>query len=481
MGALMAHLRAVPGVVRAVFVIAFLSGSIWALLTPAFQVPDEPGHYAYTEYLVHNGKLPPSGRGSYSTEQTQAVADLLTVPVIGFPAQKVPIDGTIKDGARGDGGGATGSTSQPPVFYLTEAVPYVLFSWGSLTTRLWAMRMLSVLFFALTAAVVAVFASELLRDRPWVPLVAGGTVALAPAMGFIAGGVSPDNLLDLLCALTLLLALRAVRAPTPRAALSLTVVAVLGALTKLTYVAFVPGAALVVLYALVQVWRADGFAVARPVILRCGAAVVLPLGAFALWAHASNRGLIGASVSTANLPQDKVRISFLHDQLSYTWQAFLPRMPWQDVQFPDQFPLQTTWLNGFLGRYGWLDYSAPQWILDWGRDVAWVLLAGLAAGLVRFRHAVISRSMEVAAALLFVGGLVYVLGSAGYAYRNTTGLPFEQVRYLFPLAAIFASAITVACSAVGRRLAPVAGVVVLGLFAALDLSGLLLTAARYYG
>ncbi|TML30116.1 MAG: hypothetical protein E6G30_03410, partial [Actinobacteria bacterium] len=38
--------------------VAFLNALAWLLLTPPFQVPDEPQHLAYAQYLAETGKLP---------------------------------------------------------------------------------------------------------------------------------------------------------------------------------------------------------------------------------------------------------------------------------------------------------------------------------------------------------------------------------------------------------------------------------------
>ena len=208
--------------------------------------------------------------------------------------------------------------------------------------------------------------------------------------------------------------------------------------------------------------------------------LVLPV-IYVIWGHLSGRGLIGASLSTPTLPTaDVVQLS-LRGRLAYIWQLYLPRLPWQDVQFPFGYPLTHTWLSGYTGRYGWLDYGAPGWLVAAGRDVFIALGVMFVVAAVRFRGALLRWKVEIAALALLVVGLAYVVGAAGYQYDKTTGFGFVQVRYLFPVATLMIAGLLVACHAFGRRRAPIVAAVVMGILSLHALSGLLLTAGRYYG
>src|SRR5271156_835893 len=53
-------LRRVPRAAWACAIIATLSAACWSLVTPPFQAPDEPSHFAYVQYLAETGRLPTS-------------------------------------------------------------------------------------------------------------------------------------------------------------------------------------------------------------------------------------------------------------------------------------------------------------------------------------------------------------------------------------------------------------------------------------
>ena len=46
------------------FAIAVVNFACWALITPAFQAPDEVDHFAYTQSLVERGEAPSRNVGS---------------------------------------------------------------------------------------------------------------------------------------------------------------------------------------------------------------------------------------------------------------------------------------------------------------------------------------------------------------------------------------------------------------------------------
>ena len=50
----------------------------------------------------------------------------------------------------------------------------------------------------------------------------------------------------------------------------------------------------------------------------------------------------------------------LTERLGYTWQLYLPRLPFMNDQFVD-FPLYEKWFKGGIGLFGWLDTGFPEW------------------------------------------------------------------------------------------------------------------------
>jgi hypothetical protein len=479
-----------------VALVALLNGVAWSLVTPPFQVPDETAHFAYAQHLAETGKRAgEAGHPEFSTEQNQAMGAMATLTLIGRPFVHTPGEGPAEKAAdaqlqaaadhapRDDGGGPSTASSQPALYYALVAIPYKLFSWATLPARLEAMRVASALMFALAAAACALFVAEVLPRYRWAPVVGGLAVALSPYTAFVSSGVTPDALLLLMGALTLLVVARAfTRGLTLRRAVVLGLVVGAGILTKLTYLAFVGPAALAFVYVL---WRdrarleREGIAPLKVLGAGAGALLVLPV-LFAVWVKVTGMPLRPPGGGTAARAADQIPAKSLRTELSYAWQLYLPRPPFMTDQF-GFWPPDGTWLHGFAGRYGWLDYESPGWVIDVVRIVVVAGLALLVAALIRFRAAVWRARALLVALALFCVVLFAVIAHQGYDYRRTTGFIFEQARYLFPLAALWSAAVATACLGLGRRLAPILAALAITLFCLHDLSGVFVTLARYYG
>ncbi len=490
--------------------IGLLAGLGWTLLTPPFQVPDETAHFAYVQYLAETGKRPGGSPASeISTEQIAVMGAIRTTTIIGRPLESPPatraadqaadqqIEAARRHLPRDDGGGPSTASGQPPLYYLVAAVPYRLTSWASLPTRLAAVRLLGALFLALTAGLARLLVLEFLPGRSWAgarrrvrgraaagdglhlrrgdagwPVDAGGDRSAVHGGADLAARADP-------------------------AACRLTFGAFVGAgmLTKLTFVAFVPPA---ILFGLVVVWRdralfaptgPDGRArSAWTGVLGVAARIAAPmLGLrsccrflYFVWSKAQGLPLRAPGSATARPPVELRRLRSSARSCPTRGSCSCLARGSRYAQFPYP-PFTETWLTGLIGRYGWLDYTAPQWMIDWGLNLVRAGFVLIAVGLVRLRHQ--WRQVLPIALLLgaFVASLLLVIGHAGYGYRNATGLVFEQARYVFPIVGVYALGVALVCWACGRRFAPVVAGLLVALFAVHELSGMMLTLARYQG
>ena len=68
-------LRRVPRAAWLCAAVACLNAVCWSIITPPFQVPDEPEHVAYVKQLAETGHLP-SHNGQFSSEEAIALQDL---------------------------------------------------------------------------------------------------------------------------------------------------------------------------------------------------------------------------------------------------------------------------------------------------------------------------------------------------------------------------------------------------------------------
>jgi hypothetical protein len=144
--------------------------------------------------------------------------------------------------------------------------------------------------------------------------------------------------------------------------------------------------------------------------------------------------------------------SDLRKEISYVWQLFLPRLPFMGDQFPGPVPLRTVWFNGFVGRFGWIDYGFAGWVTSAALWVAYAVVALALATLVRLRRLLRPRVVELVIYLIGVAGVLIAVGTRQY-HAATTGQPgFIQEGYLLPLyGLLIALAARGLWTSVGRR------------------------------
>jgi hypothetical protein len=80
-----------------------------------------------------------------------------------------------------------------------------------------------------------------------------------------------------------------------------------------------------------------------------------------------------------------------------------------------------------------------------------------------------------------VGGLLVLIGWAGYRARVTGAPGFEQARYLLPLLPLYGAGVALAARLWGPRRGPVVAAVLVGVALSHDVLAQLLTVSRFYG
>ncbi|HEV2923494.1 MAG TPA: DUF2142 domain-containing protein [Solirubrobacteraceae bacterium] len=487
-------LRRVPRAGRICFAIAFINAAIWGWVVPPFQVPDEIAHFGYAQYLAESGKPPPGGpHAQYSPQEQLALERLFFFQVIGRPQQRGILT-TNEDRALRSAlaahpsplgqGGDTSITNQPPLYYAIEAIPYWLSPSQDILTRLALMRLVSALLAACTVLAVFMFLRELLPGSPWTWTVGALAVAFQPTFAFLAAGVQGDNLLFLTSTLTFLMLLRAFkRGLTMRRAVAIGAIVAAGLLAKLTFIALLPGIALAIL---LLAWRALPEGRAR-VLKMAGTAVAvaaIPVALYALlnvtvWNRSSPTAGAISGATASVLPGGGVIT--LHQTLDYTWELYLPRLWFMHHAYFSEYPLWNTWLNGSIGHFGWLDYTFPGWVYTDARYLVYALAALALAAVVQLRRRIKPVLPIFACFAVMAVGLLGAIGYAGIRYRMSSGYPFEQARYLFPLLALYAVFIVLAARGAGRRWGPALGAALVLLAMAHGLFAETLTISRYYG
>ena len=482
----MRALQRVPRACWACVAIAFVNAGLWAVVTPAFQVPDETAHVGYVEYLAETGKLP-SDRNRYATHPIQfAPEELKAIEGARFEVESRPPWSRTRDRevdhvlaqplGRISTFSAGYATPNPPLYYALDAIPYKLGSGLHFYDRLLLMRLLSALLAAFTVGGCFMFVRELLPTTPWAWSVGALAVAFQPLFGFIAGGVNNDNLVFAAgAALFIGLARAFARGLTPARGAWIGGATVVGMLAKGSMFGLLPGAALGVL-AMVLRAAPERRASAVRGLLMAGATAAVPMAAWLVANHVIFNRTGATTTSGVTVTGSGITIS---GQLSYLWQFFLPRLPFMQKQFSG-LPLWNVYFTPFVGRFGWFLYGFPDWVNQLALAIYVGVLALATAALVRARSALLSRWTELACYLTMCAGLLLLVAVAGYRSLAGSGILFEQARYLLLLLPLYAALIALAARGAGRRWGPAAGGVLVVIAMGHSLFAMLLTISRYY-
>jgi hypothetical protein len=339
--------------------LALLEGIAWSVVEPPLADPSERAQVAYSQHVAETGHKPSAvhGQGFESGEQARYAringADAIPGSINGRPPydarQRRALAATTHGMSRrrDDGSGPNPAATNPPGLALVDAVPYLAGRTvgGSFGLRLVLMRLLSVALFALAAWLTWLLAIELLGPAPWPAALAAATVVLLPGLSARAGVVSPEPLLAVEFAASLLAALRLVRlGPSPMRAAALAATVAAGALTNGRALALVVPAAAAALWCLrgrPAVRRVALSALAGGAVLAVGAVAVRALSPSATGGDELYGGTLRASLRGLPLKQ----------LVSWTWQEYLPRIGFM-VRHPGPHGLRTGIVAGLLDPPG---------------------------------------------------------------------------------------------------------------------------------
>jgi 4-amino-4-deoxy-L-arabinose transferase-like glycosyltransferase len=480
---LRSRIAALPRALWACVAVGVLNAAAWAMITPVFQVPDEPVHIGYAQYVAETASVPRNLSPYFKpSEELERAFQGVPFTILGTPTWSAADDRALDRGLERrlnpvSEQGAGYAAPHPPLYYVSAALAYEAAGSGSLLDRIMAMRLLSALFAGLTVAFAFLFLRELLPRPPWLATVGALTIALNPMFAFVSGGVNPDSLLYASTAALLWLLARGFRRGlSPGLGMALGLTLAVGVLAKGTVFAFLPGVAFGVA---VMVLRARRGA-RRPALAGAGGAAAGFAVPFGAWLVANTTLLERESSTTAAGFAVSPEMS-LHAFASYAWGFYLPRLPGMQDWFPQlSYPVWDTYFRGLVGRFGWFEWGFPEW-------VSWVFLALFAVlvvlavrGLLASRQAVRARAGELLTYAALAGGLLALITVMGYRYIVATNVPFEQARYLLPLIPLYAALVAFAVRSAGPRFAAPLAALVVVVAAGHNIFAQLLSLARYY-
>jgi len=469
--------RRIPAPLGSLLAVAAVQFLAWVLVLPALQAPDESVHYAYTQRLVETGERPPlEGEGApFSPELEAARLGAGLGPLVGNLSARpywtglderlwAGRDRALGPDARDALTGPSTASRNPPGSYAYAGLAYAAASGGSFFDRLFAMRLANLPLYLLTIVLTWVLAGRLLGPALWPRTVAAGAVAVQPQFAFVAAGVSPDPLLTAIWAGFLVVAVSAVqeRLTWARAAGLLA----LAAASVLTH----PRGAPLALLALLAI----GLGLRRRLDVS-GRVVALGVAAAAA-------AMLVALVAGAGVLDSTRGAHFnVREFGSYVWQFYLPKLPFMAPSIGPEYGAQLAYVETFYGVFASLEVRWPALAYDLLAAASLAGLAALAVVAIRARERLQAR-WELAV-LLAAAPVTLIAALHFAAYRNLQIDPTDPIvvgRYLFPLLPLFGVAIAAVVRALPPRASVATGTTVLMCGALLGLSGLGMTAVRFY-
>jgi 4-amino-4-deoxy-L-arabinose transferase-like glycosyltransferase len=470
----------------------------WAVINPYMHGPDELPHATMVTYVAHHHGYPTlSAEGGTYGDEAEHLYTGMPFSVQGWPSWSERHERLVRDRLEASRRGSRPPsyvTNNPPLYYVLAAVPTASLGDRDLVERMWAMRIVSVLLVGALVAFSFLFVREVLPRHPWAWSLGALVVALQPMVGFLGGAVTPDNLLFASAAALLYLLARAFhRGLSLGTGVAIGLAALAGCLSKGTMFGLLPGAALGV--ALVA-WR-DRSRGARPVLVPVAAGAAVFAIPFAVWLWANTLVFERAPATTTSgvTARGDSPFQLARGLATYTWQHFLPRLPFMHDHFPShyepafegapvvagfpQYPLWQVWVEGFVGRFSYSYYSFPLWTKVVAAALYLAVAVLVATLVVRVLRRVRARRPELLTYFLLMAGNFALVVTIGYIYRRDTGLNFEQARYMLPVVPLYGLAVATACMALGRR-APAAALAAAVLALGHAVGGLLLTLDRFY-
>ena len=464
---------------------AALLSLAWTFTTAPLQGPDEPQHFSYAQYLAETGHRPSISTGDLpDSTQTGTARGFLNLQQLAGDRAARPAWSHLEErrfnefvaglGAKAakDGSGPNALAKNPPLYYAYEAIPYRIGSLGSYWDRLVLMRLGSGLLFLLTVLFTWLAAAEVFAAT-WPRVIAAGCVALLPGLTAISGAINADNMLIVVWAAFAFAALQMVRRG-PSLGRTVAVCAIAG----LSLVTHGRGTAIVVPLAAVL---AIAFLRARPPWRQTARWLGAGIGLLAAIALAyvafigSTGGAYGGEIRTGPVAMRPLQL------ISWTWQFYFPRLPFMDLRNGPAYGYRQVFIESFFGRFGSLE-------VGWGAPVYTLLKGATTLGLLGLVAAIVTRWSAIRAnwptAVVLVAmtlGMLALLHTASYRALLSGVDPLITGRYLYPLVPIFGCTVAFVLTSVRPRTSAVLGGLTLGGLLALNLTGLMLTMARFYG
>ncbi len=373
-----------------------VAGTLYAMLTPNWQAPDEPAHYNYIHYLATKTGFPELVSSCYD----QAYLNELT-------SRRFPADLSINSVCY--------EFHQPPVYYLL-ARPFFILSDGLLVM----LRLVSVMVGAGVIVMAFFIAHTIFPDRDAIAYGTMAFVAFVPMHIAILASVNNDSLAELILAIILYLLVRRLHSSqmvSVKNDLLLGLVLGVGLLTKTTVYIAVPIIA-AELWLEAKTIKGQQNQLGWSYLLKhavniYGLAIIVAVpwyirnatiyGGFDILGLARHDEIVVGQLRTADLLTDIGGITYAGNFITTTFHSFWGQFGWMAVPMDNRTYLLLTVLT-------------------------LVALSGLVAFWISSSTSSLSAVQRNA---LIIMALTVLLMILGYGWYNLTFVQF-QGRYLFP-------------------------------------------------
>ena len=478
----------VPAAAWACAFVACVNAASWSFITPPFAATDEPSHFAYVKQLADTASLPTSSSSAFSREEQFALTALRAWDIRYDTAAQAIFSNreqhTLVEGLEhferlpaSRGSPAAGvATSEPPLYYALETIPYKLGASGTLLDRLQLMRLLSRCSPAARRCSRSCSCARRCRACAGRGRSVRSRRALATVRVHVRLGQSRRAAVRRLRRALRLPRARLPARPErhPRGDRARLVIAA-GLLSKLTFIGPAPGALLALCVLAVRAARRSGPRAVWP------AAIAAVLGCFPILGFVIRNAVRGRSAfGIVNGTIGATGGSVLKASIT-SGSCSCPVCRAPSTTSRDVFPPRQFWFDGYVGRFGWLDTFFPSWVYTVALVLAAVLAGLFLRGLLVRRGALRGRLPELVVYALIAVGLMLVIGGTSYGSFPGAAAEYGQTRYLLPLLPLLAAVLALAARGAGRRWGTTAGALMVLLFFAHDLFSQLQVVARYYG
>jgi len=235
-------------------IVVLIKSVLWAKTVPVFQTPDEQAHFAQLSYIAENKTLSIAWDKNLSQE-IATVEEILGTRRDGqgnnkytyhpeyknnSPIPNLPMETRFRYVDREAAG-------YPPLYYLLDLPFYYLTYSGNVGDRVMASRLLSTISH-LALVICAYFTGKLIWDDKIKSLVLAVMVGFQPMVSFVAAGIHPDNLLNLITTAMIFICFLIMKHGIKlKYLLSLVILGILGWETKISVAFLFPAVAAVII------------------------------------------------------------------------------------------------------------------------------------------------------------------------------------------------------------------------------------------